>query len=168
MLTRALAACVPEALHAACGSEPSCAELPAGWYLCHTDMAAAASGAVAPVPPPSPGDSVAAQLCRACKLGDAEAAARLLDKLGDPDVSDARGSTPLMHAAWHGHLSVIKVLLERGCNPNVSVNRLQTRSVYHCALTRSHVGYAPCRCAARPAMLARTLPSTLLTRRGTK
>jgi len=57
-------------------------------------------------------------LALAAQLGRAGAVARLLDAGEDPDRYNPKGAhahaTPLHHAALHGHLDTVRVLVERG------------------------------------------------------
>jgi ankyrin repeat protein len=56
----------------------------------------------------------------AADAGDEEAVARLLDAGAPVDaiVNGRYNWTPLMHAAWRGHLAVVRLLLTRGANVN--------------------------------------------------
>ena len=57
-------------------------------------------------------------LALAAQLGHVEVVARLLDAGEDPNRYNPRGAhahaTPLHHAALHGHLAVVRLLVERG------------------------------------------------------
>lgn len=37
-------------------------------------------------------------------------------------ISVMQGDTALLHAAWHGHLEAVSLLLSRGANPNLPDN----------------------------------------------
>jgi len=58
----------------------------------------------------------------------------------DPNIQDVNGWTPLHHAAWEGHLNVVKLLLEHGANPNVQDNDGETP--LHSAVKGCHVDVA--------------------------
>ena len=38
------------------------------------------------------------------------------------NFSVMQGDTALLHAAWHGHLETVSLLLSRGANPNLPDN----------------------------------------------
>jgi len=63
---------------------------------------------------------VAATLARRTKIGDVDGVRHMLDMGVGVDTRDERGNTPLIHAAWHNHLNILTMLLERGADPNVS------------------------------------------------
>ena len=50
-----------------------------------------------------------------CQTGDAEKVKEALDSANVDEAND-RGSTPLMHATWYGHIEVIKHLINAGAN----------------------------------------------------
>ena len=56
----------------------------------------------------------------AARAGDTAAVRALLDRGADVDsVTNGRFPwTPLMHAAWKGHLDTCRLLLDRGANPS--------------------------------------------------
>jgi ankyrin repeat protein len=58
-------------------------------------------------------------------IGNVDRVRELLD--GDPSlvnrVGDDRSGTPLVHAAGRGHLAVVRLLLERGADPNAPEER---------------------------------------------
>ncbi|MFN7974217.1 MAG: ankyrin repeat domain-containing protein [Acidobacteriota bacterium] len=63
-------------------------------------------------------------LALAAQLGHAETVRILLDSGEDPDRFNPEGShahaTPLHHAALHGHLDVVKLLVERGARLDIA------------------------------------------------
>jgi ankyrin repeat protein len=69
------------------------------------------------------------RLQRASAAGDLEAVRGLLDAGVDQnaDFGAPRGWSPLMEAAYHGHLAVVQLLLERGARRDaVEVDRWGT------------------------------------------
>lgn len=46
--------------------------------------------------------------------------ARILARKNTINTQDNEGRTALMHAAWHGKLGVVRVLLQAGANPNLT------------------------------------------------
>jgi ankyrin repeat protein len=57
---------------------------------------------------------------------------------GDVPQSDApfkEGVTPLMMAARHGHLEVVKLLLEHGAIVTAQVRKIQKKRCFHCCTT---------------------------------
>ena len=52
------------------------------------------------------------------------------------DEANDRGSTPLMHATWYGHIEVIKHLINAGANINYQNKRGNT--ALHFAYENSH------------------------------
>src|SRR5438045_9014322 len=57
------------------------------------------------------------ELANACEDGDIIKAKRLLqEKPDDLDVADAAGNTPLQCASLNGHVELVKLLLDAGCN----------------------------------------------------
>src|SRR5262245_22528439 len=58
------------------------------------------------------------QLIAEARAGNLEAVRSLLDRGIDlnEDYGAPRGWSPLMEAAYHGHLGVVKLLVERGAN----------------------------------------------------
>lgn len=64
-------------------------------------------------------DARAEELWRAARSGNATAVAKLLDAGVDVNARFRYDATALSYACDHGHLEVVKVLLERGANVNV-------------------------------------------------
>ena len=59
------------------------------------------------------------QLFDAVQRGDADDVARMLDQRPElVTASDATGATALHHAAFHGHRSIVHLLISRGANVN--------------------------------------------------
>ncbi len=58
------------------------------------------------------------ELLSVCKNGDLDAVKSLLDKGVDinADFGAPRGWSPLMTAAFHGHLAIVKLLVEQGAD----------------------------------------------------
>lgn len=52
------------------------------------------------------------------RAGDAETLGAYVDGGVPADMTDAEGNTLLMLAAYHGQLDAVRVLLERGADPN--------------------------------------------------
>ena len=61
----------------------------------------------------------AEELSAAARKGDAATVKKLLDEGVDPNTKYRYGVTPLFYACDHGHLEVVKVLLEHGAEVNV-------------------------------------------------
>jgi ankyrin repeat protein len=69
------------------------------------------------------------QLQRESAAGNLDAVRALLDAGADlnADFGAPRGWSPLMHAAFHGHMPVVKLLVERGARLNaIEVDRWGT------------------------------------------
>jgi hypothetical protein len=58
--------------------------------------------------------------------GDTEQLAAYVDAGVDPNLSNQKGDSLVMLAAYHGHASTVLALLERGADPNRSNDRGQT------------------------------------------
>jgi ankyrin repeat protein len=58
--------------------------------------------------------------------GSASQLAAYVDAGVDTDLSNHRGDSLLMLAAYHGHAGTVKALLERGADPNRSNDKGQT------------------------------------------
>lgn len=67
----------------------------------------------------TPPDTKADELSAAARRGDAAAVKKLLDEGVDPDTKFRYGVTALTYACDHGHLDVVKVLLDHGADVNV-------------------------------------------------
>jgi len=61
----------------------------------------------------------AEELSAAARKGDAATVKKLLDEGVDPNTKYRYGVTPLFYACDHGHLDVVKVLLDHGAEVNV-------------------------------------------------
>ena len=70
-----------------------------------------------------------------CQTGQT---AKVQDAIDSADVNETsdRGSTPLMHATWFGHIEVIQLLLDSGANINMQNKRGNT--ALHFAYENSH------------------------------
>ena len=71
--------------------------------------------ALAQAPPPSKAD----QLQDAARKGDAAAVKKLLDEGIDVNTKFRYGTTALFFACDHGHIDVVKVLLDKGADLTV-------------------------------------------------
>ena len=67
----------------------------------------------------TPPETKAEELSAAARRGDAAAVKKLLDEGVDPNTKFRYGVTALTYACDHGHLEVVKVLVERGADLNV-------------------------------------------------
>jgi ankyrin repeat protein len=68
----------------------------------------------------------AQEVFQLARKGDAETLANLLHKGLPPDMSNHKGDTLLMLAAYHGHLRATEVLLEAGAEPDRYNDMAQT------------------------------------------
>lgn len=90
---------------------------------------------IANEPPPEPG---ADELNTAARKGDIAAVKAILDKGISPDAKWRYGMTALFPACDRGHLEVVKLLLERGANVNVS-DRFYNATPITWALNKDHL-----------------------------
>jgi hypothetical protein len=65
---------------------------------------------------------VTSHLLRTAECGDVDEMLRLLPCVGDINARNRHGMTALMKAAFFGHEPVVRVLLERGADPNLIRN----------------------------------------------
>ncbi|MGW6918325.1 ankyrin repeat domain-containing protein [Kitasatospora sp. NPDC054939] len=70
--------------------------------------------------------ALAGKLFDAARAGDAALLAAYLDAGAPADLTNDRGDTLLMLAAYHGHAAAVRALLERGADPNRANDRGQT------------------------------------------
>jgi hypothetical protein len=61
-----------------------------------------------------------AAILRAAQLGEVEAARKAIAEGADVNCIDPddRVATPIVHAASHGHIEIVKLLLQKGADPN--------------------------------------------------
>jgi ankyrin repeat protein len=81
------------------------------------------------VPEPEPDDDViefATKLFGLAREGEAEQLAAYVDAGVDPNLSNHKGDSLLMLAAYHGHAAAVAALLQRGADPNRPNDRGQT------------------------------------------
>jgi ankyrin repeat protein len=73
------------------------------------------------VPEPQPAEEViafATKLFGLARDGEAEQLAAYVDAGVDPNLSNHKGDSLVMLAAYHGHAAAVAALLERGADPN--------------------------------------------------
>ncbi len=70
--------------------------------------------------------ALAGRLFDAARAGDTELLAAHLDAGVPADLTNDRGDTLLMLAAYHGHAATVGALLERGAEPDRVNDRAQT------------------------------------------
>lgn len=73
------------------------------------------------MPEPQPDDEViafATKLFGLAREGEAEQLAAYVDAGIDPNLSNHKGDSLVMLAAYHGHAAAVAALLERGADPN--------------------------------------------------
>jgi hypothetical protein len=70
--------------------------------------------------PTSDGKAQAELLVGSAQVGDLAAVQRILATGQNPNLKDAQGLTPLMHAAGKGHVDVVQALLAAKANPRVA------------------------------------------------
>ncbi|KAK4335820.1 ANK_REP_REGION domain-containing protein [Rhodotorula toruloides] len=63
------------------------------------------------------------QLFDAARRGDAVELAKAFDGGASPDATNENGDTLVMLAAYHGHVEAVKLLVQRGADPNRLNNR---------------------------------------------
>ena len=57
----------------------------------------------------------------ACRYGNVDAAKLLLDNRAETEVTEHDGITPMIYAIRIGHAAIVRLLLEKGANPNSEV-----------------------------------------------
>ncbi|MFI6848166.1 ankyrin repeat domain-containing protein [Kitasatospora sp. NBC_00085] len=70
--------------------------------------------------------ALAGKLFDAARAGDSATLAAYVDAGAPADLTNDRGDTLLMLAAYHGHAATVAALLERGADPNRANDRGQT------------------------------------------
>ncbi|MGW2543164.1 ankyrin repeat domain-containing protein [Kitasatospora sp. NPDC001574] len=70
--------------------------------------------------------ALAGRLFDAARAGDTATLAAYVDAGAPADLTNDRGDTLLMLAAYHGHATAVTALLERGADPNRANDRGQT------------------------------------------
>lgn len=65
---------------------------------------------------------IGAELWRVCESGDVDELQRLLPRVHNINARNRHGMTALMKAAFFGHESLVRLLLERGADPNLMRN----------------------------------------------
>jgi len=70
--------------------------------------------------------ALAGKLFDAARTGDVALLAAYLDAGAPADLSNERGDTLVMLAAYHGHADTVEALLERGADPDLGNDRGQT------------------------------------------
>jgi ankyrin repeat protein len=84
-----------------------------------------------PDPAPDPADETAVQdfatkIFNLARAGDAGALAAYVDAGVPANLTNDRGDTLVMLAAYHGHAAAVRALLERGADPGRPNDRGQT------------------------------------------
>lgn len=69
---------------------------------------------------------LASRIFEMARAGDADALGAYLDAGVPANLTNDRGDTLLMLAAYHGHLDAVTVLLDRGADPDRANDRGQT------------------------------------------
>ena len=77
------------------------------------------------------------QLMDACNIGNAPRVDKLVRTNVDINARDAHGFTPLILAAYSGHMEVVRILLSAGANPHLTDNRGVNATMY--ALSQHHL-----------------------------
>ncbi len=75
-------------------------------------------------------------ISRMCQIGNSEEVERLLEEEADINEKDHRGTTPLMHAAWWGHLKIVEILVKSGADLDLRNGRWNT--ALHFAYEEKH------------------------------
>jgi ankyrin repeat protein len=71
--------------------------------------------------PPPPPDAVASKMMGAVRIGDRQAFQKLMrDEPSHINRKGPAGSTPLMYAALYGDLETVRLLLQKGADPNLA------------------------------------------------
>ncbi|GAA1396004.1 ankyrin repeat domain-containing protein [Kitasatospora putterlickiae] len=70
--------------------------------------------------------ALAGRLFDAARAGDTDTLAAYVDAGAPANLTNDRGDTLLMLAAYHGHAAAVTALLERGADPNRANDRGQT------------------------------------------
>ncbi|WP_354643644.1 ankyrin repeat domain-containing protein [Kitasatospora camelliae] len=70
--------------------------------------------------------ALAVKLFDAARAGDAALLAAYVDAGAPADLTNERGDTLLMLAAYHGHAEAVRALIERGAEPDRANDRGQT------------------------------------------
>ena len=85
------------------------------------------AGPAAPVPEPDADViELAGRLFDAARAGDADTLGAYVDAGAPANLSNDRGDTLLMLAAYHGHAAAVQALLSRGADPDRANDRGQT------------------------------------------
>lgn len=79
-----------------------------------------------PISPDQEFIDFAQEVFKLARTGDAETLARLLQKGLPPNMSNHKGDTLVMLAAYHGHVDATKVLLDAGAEPDRYNDMAQT------------------------------------------
>ncbi|MER8103973.1 ankyrin repeat domain-containing protein [Kitasatospora sp. NPDC094016] len=80
----------------------------------------------APVAPDAEVIALAGKLFDAARAGETDALTAYVDAGAPADLTNDRGDTLLMLAAYHGHAATVEALLTRGADPNRANDRGQT------------------------------------------
>ncbi|MFJ8622860.1 ankyrin repeat domain-containing protein [Kitasatospora sp. NPDC093550] len=70
--------------------------------------------------------ALAGKLFDAARAGDTDTLAAYLDAGAPADLTNDRGDTLVMLAAYHGHAATVEALLRHGADPNLANDRGQT------------------------------------------
>ncbi|MFI8455892.1 ankyrin repeat domain-containing protein [Kitasatospora sp. NPDC085464] len=70
--------------------------------------------------------ALAGKLFDAARAGDADTLAAYLGAGAPADLTNDRGDTLVMLAAYHGHAATVEALLRHGADPNLANDRGQT------------------------------------------